>query len=103
MSGANLIFMLQCFVAFAWGVPLIRKWTAVRRVWAGRSHGDDLPRAVIWFIAAAIEIGILRWLLFPQSIRTMSSAEIFSWAGVYVLWIVAAGAVTLVYWERSHG
>lgn len=103
MTGANLILSLQCLVGVAWGVPLIRKFGAVCRVFNGTRSGDDMPRAVIWFVAAALELGVLRWLVFPQTIPMMGNAELFSWAGVYALWIVAAGAVSWVYWERNHG
>jgi hypothetical protein len=103
MTGARLIFIVQCVFAVAWGVPLIRKWGAVRRVWAGTGGGDDTPRAIIWFLAAAMEMGALRWLLFPPAAQNMSGAEIFCWVGVYALTIVAAGALSWYYWERRHG
>lgn len=102
MSGERLIFLLQCLVACAWAVPLIRKWSAVCRVWAGRNSGDDLPRATIWFVAASTEFFSLRWVLFPNAVRTMTPAEIYTWSGCYVLSIVAALAVSWAYWERSH-
>ncbi|MES2295268.1 MAG: hypothetical protein V4527_18370 [Pseudomonadota bacterium] len=103
MTGAKLIFILQCLFAVAWGVLLIRKFGAVRRVWTGRGRGDDTPRAVIWFLASAMEMGALRWLFFPPLVNAMSPVEIFWWAGVYVLMIVAAGALSWVYWERANG
>jgi hypothetical protein len=103
MTGARLILILQCLFAVAWGIPLIRKWGAVRRVWVGVGQGDDTPRAVIWFLASAMEMGALRWLLFPPVVQAMSGLEIFWWAGVYVLSIVAAGALSWVYWERANG
>ena len=102
MIGAKLIFLLQCLFSVAWGVPLIRKWGAVKRVWTGATRGDDLPRAMIWFLASAMEMGALRWLLFPPAVQNMSAAEIFCWAGVYALSIMAAGALSWVYWDRGH-
>jgi hypothetical protein len=100
MTGAKLIYILQCLMACAWGVPFIRKWRAVRRVWSNTARSDDLPRAVIWFVAASMEIGALRWLCFPNAVQTMGGTEIFWWAGVYALNIAGACAVSWVYWER---
>lgn len=102
MNGAALIFTLQCFAAVAWGVLVIRKWPAVCRVWTGRGSGDDLPRAVIWFLAAGVELGVIRWLCYPHVALSMSGSEIFTWAGVYVLSIVAAIGLSWAYWDRRH-
>lgn len=103
MTGARLIFTVQCIYALAWGVLLIRKWGAVCRVWIGTESGDDKPRAIIWFLACAMEMGALRWFIFPPDTQSMSGAELFCWTGVYALTIVAAGALSWVYWERRNG
>jgi hypothetical protein len=96
----EIVQALQVLFVAAWSLPLVlfRKFA-----WCHPRDAFDRLRTAVWYVALSTTAFPLRWLVFPSPLRHMPHDELAVWAGLYVLAILAAFALTARTQEVCRG
>ncbi|HEY8593321.1 MAG TPA: hypothetical protein VIL42_10730 [Sphingomicrobium sp.] len=103
-----IVTILQIVSGGLWFVVAMLFVPAVTRIWRSPRHGPARPDPIDVIVSPLAFVGflqagfVIRWLIFPDAIAVMSSAELVVWAGLYTLSTLGAlGAA--VAWRIARG
>ncbi len=82
---STLVQLLQLLSGALWIIPAGMLLPGVIRTWRGKADAMDAMRGPIFFVCV-VQIGFsVRWAIWPHVIPIMGTAELSTWAGLYVL------------------
>lgn len=89
------VHLLQALTLLAWCGPAWLSLGVMRNIIRGRATRQDV-RSSFRLFYAVLQIGFsVRWFLWPSQIGDMGSVELLFWAGLYILSIILAVAITI--------